>query len=719
MERPWSFRGAGVKASGGAFTLGAWRVTPSLLRLERDGETVRLEPKVMEALVTLAVRAPAVVSREELQEAVWGTAYVSEDLPRRAIHELRKTLGDDPRDPGYIETIPRSGYRLIASVEPWDGRQATEPEIGAEAAARRWRRLAPGLAAGLLVAAVLSLGVLRGVPEPASRPLGPTPFTTLPGLEYDPAFSPDGSRVAYLRASGAGADAEITLHVQLVGSETSLRLTERPAGFDQPIESPAWSPDGTAVAYRRWRDPGGWAVYRIPSLGGTERKLADLGPVTTSGLAWSPDGRWLAVGLRSGGGVPLAIHRIGVEGGERRRLTEPPPTIQGDVLPAWSPDGRSLAFVRNLAEETSELRVVPAAGGESRLLLPRPLKIADVDWTSDGRYLLVGVHERGRHRVWSVEVATGAARPLPELGDETRWLSAARRGGRLVLGRTRWEFGLRRYDLATGASTDLPGLSSTFYDEALDVSPDGGRLALVSTRSGSREVWVLDLDGRRPVQLTSFGGAVVGLPRWLADGRTIVFHAGIDGRFDLWTVSLDGTGPRRLTGPPGNHRVPSPGPDGDSVCFASDRSGEWQVWRLPLSGGPASQITRGGGYHGRESPDGRWVYFTRWQRGGLWRIPREGGAETQVLGDELGAREWGNWAPTPEGVYFVGREGGGDVLALWDPERGEVVHRVFLAQTPVHPSLALAPARDAAFVVELEGLESDLLLVEGVLDAVD
>lgn len=152
----------------------------------------------------------------------------------------------------------------------------------------------------------------------------------------------------------------------------------------------------------------------------------------------------------------------------------------------------------------------------------------------------------------------------------------------------------------------------------------------------------------------------------------------------------------------------------DEECECYDRSGEWQVWRMPADGGPAVQLTRGGGYRALESPDGRWLYYTRWQADGLWRMPREGGDEERVLGEELKSWNWGNWAVAAAGVYFVtGDPAGRESVALYDPVAGAVVRRLPLAGTPVRPSLALSPTGGPALLVQLDRVESDLLLVDG------
>ncbi len=91
---------------------------PRLNRLSRDGESFQIELKMMDVLVCLAEHSGELVERQELIDTVWATEFISENILTRAVAELRRTLGDDAKEPRYIETIHRRGYRLIAPVEP-------------------------------------------------------------------------------------------------------------------------------------------------------------------------------------------------------------------------------------------------------------------------------------------------------------------------------------------------------------------------------------------------------------------------------------------------------------------------------------------------------------------------------------------------------------------------------------------------------------------------
>ena len=111
----------------GDFDLGEARVRPRLHRIETGGRVVRIEPKAMRVLLCLVEGDGEVVTREQLLAAAWPETYVSEDVLNRAICQLRKALGDEPRVPRFIETIPRVGYRLLALVDPVPASDSRRP----------------------------------------------------------------------------------------------------------------------------------------------------------------------------------------------------------------------------------------------------------------------------------------------------------------------------------------------------------------------------------------------------------------------------------------------------------------------------------------------------------------------------------------------------------------------------------------------------------------
>jgi transcriptional activator of cad operon len=99
--------------------IGAWCVNPTSGQISRDGETARVEVRTMRLLLCLAEHAGEVVSIDELLNQVWSEVIVTPDSVYQAVASLRRLLGDDPKQPTYIATVPRLGYRMVATVSPW------------------------------------------------------------------------------------------------------------------------------------------------------------------------------------------------------------------------------------------------------------------------------------------------------------------------------------------------------------------------------------------------------------------------------------------------------------------------------------------------------------------------------------------------------------------------------------------------------------------------
>ena len=565
-----------------------------------------------------------------------------------------------------------------------------------------------GLAAAAVALAFLSL---PGDREEAGAPLRLTPFTSYSGLEYDPAVSPDGTRIAFVRARSDGTDP--VLSVKRVDGGPVLPLVE-------DGEDPAWAPDGGKIAFvRRIRTSRGsrWEIHEVSALGGPTRRLADLGERRPYGLARSPDGGRLAFGWSEEALKPYGLYVLDLESGRRQRLTNPPAGTSGDGDPSWSPDGTTLAFVRNTYSIIQDVYTVPAEGGRPRRITAASRKIPDVAWSPDGTRLVFTVYDDGSHRLWSVPAdGAGPARAMG-VGEGAMTLTVDPSGGRLAYSRYTWRFRFWKVELPSGRAEALPLVSSTRFDSELAVSPDGSRLAFVSTRSGDFEVWISRTDGVDARRLTDFRGSLVSGPSWSPDGRWVVFSSTASGDADLWRVDVQGGLPEPLTHSPWLEVAPWWSSDGRSIYFGSNRSGRWEVWRLPADGGAEPErVTPGGSRRAVESRDGRWLYFTRRGddgRRGLWRQPT-GGGEPELLLPGIDRHAAGNWAVAPAGVYYVTK--GSDhasVLSLLDPERVETRRLATLEDWPMSRSLALAPDGSWLAYSQAYGVDSDVVLVEG------
>src|ERR1700677_554894 len=126
--------------SGTSLRIGAWRVNPASGQISREGETVRVEARTMRLLLCLAEHPGQVVSIDDLLERVWTGVIVTPDSVYQAITSLRRLLGDDPKRPTYIATVPRLGYRMVATVGPW-----VDSERTLHRGSRNWTLLVGGI----------------------------------------------------------------------------------------------------------------------------------------------------------------------------------------------------------------------------------------------------------------------------------------------------------------------------------------------------------------------------------------------------------------------------------------------------------------------------------------------------------------------------------------------------------------------------------------------
>jgi Tol biopolymer transport system component/DNA-binding winged helix-turn-helix (wHTH) protein len=634
------------------------------------GKTLRLSEQPFRILTMLLEHPGEVLTREDIRKELWpdNTIVEFEHSINAAMNRLRQALGDSGDHPRYIETLARRGYRWMVSVEGM--------EVGptSDVTPRRWWLWAAALVA------IMGLGggvlwFVHPAPKPTQPRLTSTPLTASPGFEGHASFSPDGNEVAFVQHE---RNESTRIYVKLIGTGgPPLRLTTGSA-FDW---SPAWSPDGRYIAFLRHISREKDAVLLIPALGGPERKIGEVfqSKIGGSHLSWSPDGNSLVISDQDSLKEPSGLFLLTIDTGERRRLTSAPSPAFGDCCASFSPDGRTLAFSRG--DDLYLLAVsdgLKAVGEAKRVELGNRSGYAPA-WTEDGREIVFwdGLHASG---LWRIDVSGSEGRSaepqrLADLGESAALPAISRRGHRLAYSSFSFHSSIWRMAAPGGSkggdeksagslNRNAPFIYSTRYDTSPEFSPDGKKIAFLSTRSGNTEIWVCDSDGSSPVQLTSFRGSQVSTPRWSPGGGRIAFDSDAGGGEDVWMIGANGGKPVRMTTYPLNDGDPSWSRDGRWIYFDSVRTGEQQVWKIPADGGEAIQVTRDGGYAPLESPDGKFLYHTKaLEDTSLWRIPVAGGQATKVL---EGLSNYLNLAIVDEGIYFVPQHDSGYCIQFFN-----------------------------------------------------
>ena len=601
------------------------------------------------------------------------------------------------------ETIP-SPEELVQ--EPADSAPPAKAKPG------RKRLHTAMAAAGIAAVAILLFAGRWGArPRPASVSPSVVPLTSFGGDKNHAALAPDGSQVAF--AWDGGKPGKRDIYVKVVGAGEPLRITSSAQGDWLP----AWSPDGRFIAFSR-NTSSGQAVYMVPALGGEERKVADAG----IGLSWLPDSRSLVLAsplppLDTGGLVVVSL-----DSGDRRPLTTPQP--YADSLPAVSPDGARVAFVRTLTRSARELFVVPARGGPVQQITFAGRPVYGATWTPDSRYLIFSCNRGAGENLWRVAATGGTPEPILVGLRSAFYPNMARTGNRLVYTEEYQDTNVYRYTgpgLKAGLTPGkfgAPGglIVSSREDAAPAFSPDGRRIAFVSKRTGNEEIWLCDRNGGHLVQLTTSSGTATGTPRWSPDGNWIAFDSREAGSPDIYVIAAEGGVSRRVTTDPSADTVPSWSHDGKWLYFISNRSGADEVWRMPSAGGGAVQLTHTGARDALEGPGGERVYFVKSGAWGIWSVKTDGSYEAVVPGLEHAGRTR-LWGIHNNGIYFVSKDSSSRHNVEWYSFATRKIQVLLtFSKDPFWngPGLALSPDAKELLLVSLDQHVDDLMLIEGI-----
>ena len=581
-----------------------------------NGKRIRVPAQSFQVLQMLLDHPGDLVTREQLRSLLWpsDTFVDFEHGLNATINRLREALHDSADRPRWIETLPRRGYRFIGTIEP-TAQPAPPPVAPAppETLAqvlpltRSWKAAAWAVGISLSIVAIMAGYFLRPRSAPDTDSLNPTPFTSYPGIETSPAFSPDGSRIAFAwdgdpASGGKGFD----LYVKAIGSETLLRLTHQPSEWI----SPAWSPDGTQIAFHRLAGPD-TGLYVVPALGGSERKLRSthVPYPQAAQISWSPDGKWIS-------------------------FDDPLPDRTGD---------------RMFLLSTENLDVTPAPHN------PDCLHEANLGFSrGPNDFLYVCVRNMSEFEVYSLSGLAGPSRQLTKFTNFPNGFAWSPGGNRLVSSQlTEKDPELFEIPLSGTAPRRLRGVTGAIWP-ALSAKGDKLAYSLAANRSGAWNIWMQDSDGNNLVQITNLPDDTFP-PHWSPDGKQIAFDLRRAGRYEIYIVSISERVPRKLVTNVPHISTLFWSRDGKSIYFRSFESAGYKFYRCPATGGDASLLlTLAAGANSIESFDGHSLYFARrMTHTPLAVLPLNSASPASDVQGMPIMHNAGMWTVVPGGIYFV------------------------------------------------------------------
>jgi serine/threonine-protein kinase len=563
---------------------------------------------------------------------------------------------------------------LLATLEPLATPSggttptATRP-IGAVAPERPWKRWL-GIAGGAGAVVVAAVLILSRRPGPLLSLGARAQVTIDPGLEIEPALSPDGKLIAYV----AGPLNATKLYVRQLDGGAPIPVVRDVGGRQR---APSWSADGRRLLY--WSQRG---IEVVPAFGGTPRMLVPGSRVTAPGTIAPDGGRFVFASADS-------VYVGTVDGGTTRFVTTAPAPYSF----SWSPDGKRIAFVAgNLNYLTpltfaniapSSVWTVAAAGGTAVRATDEQWFNASPLWTRDGRSLLYLSSRAGGRDVFQ-QVLTSSGRPSGPPRQVTSGLSAltiglSADGRRLAYAQFTETSNVWSVNLAPGSAVSIsqarPVTAGNQTIEGFGVSPDGRWLAFDSNRGGEQRIYRMRLPDGEPQQLTTDSGSVF-FPQWSPDGGEIVMHGFRGDRRQLFVVAGEGGSLLQIT-TGADHRLAVWRPDGRGVVMVTEfgtgtgrvegsaRSSD-EVWSapqaVPLVVGPDTLRGRGVGA-AAASPDGRFLVCA--YGGGLVIAPAVGGqARMLVLPAPPVLVSRPQWSADSRWVYYLALDSSGVVNSV-------------------------------------------------------
>lgn len=641
-------------AKHGVYEFDEFRLDAAKLMLYRDRREIPLPPKVVETLLVLVEKRGEIVSKNDLMNEIWADSIVEESNLSQCLYRLRKILGLKADGAPYIETLRRRGYRfngdvrlletsplkndsaakvsdvshgnsqrrnpILTAADQHNVETSVNDEILSKNPANTSASFKPFSAGKLAIIAVVtaafSLALFFYVRYNSPR-LPEAPATnakseltilrlTNGNAPQDVTISPDGKYFTYHEQDGETA----RFFVQQIGQSNRLEIVQ-PAL--RQISGKTFSPDGVSI-YFVAQDKGDElaSLYRVPAIGGSPTRILTA---VNSPVSFSPNGKEMVFGRLNPKSGESTIIIAASDGSAEKTLLRRTPAEGILTNPAWSPDGRSIAFCA-VQQGSNVINAVDLQTGASSSLSPEKWDTCyRMAWTRDGQGLVFigtkyadGMSTR-RDQIYYLSIASGEARRLTFDSN-------------------------RHHYLSLGVSKDDSIIAVPFNrsSQIWQMSPDGdartaiqitdgqadgraglapltdGRVAYITRTGESLSIWLKTAGDENQKQLITDLPYIEEL-RAAPNGNFFVFSAERDKDSHLFRIDADGTNLRQLTFGDSRAGDSTVSPDGNWIVYSTavftNSSWKHSLWRLASAGGEPILLTNENCWSPHFSPDGK------------------------------------------------------------------------------------------------------------------
>lgn len=628
--------------------------------LRRRLETISMPPKTCELLAFLLENHGNLLTKEEIFSKVWVDAFVEEANLSHHIAVLRKALGENNEDRKFIETVPRRGYRFVAPVNQFPNesleitvrertltRIVEEKEIETESEEieiiknRSAKQISDGFSQNysskgfliglffLFMTTTVLVGYwlfLRKSPI-VFRPQEIKRITTS-GRATAPRISPDGRYILYIQRDGN----ERSIWIRQISTSSDVRITP-PTPTQDVYGTITFSHNGDYVYYSLKKTGEKYStLYQVPTLGGMPKKILEN---LIGGISFSPDGSRFAFFRSSPESGDYILFTVNADGTDEQRIAERkrPNHFNGSL--SWSPDGKTILCPVFETEGGFhyEFVAVKVADGEMKAIRSQNWQLAEsLIWLPDGgSFLMLGQSSNSAAiQIWQIFYPSGEARQITNDSNQYGGLGLTADGRFLVTGKLDEEAHIWLTKLTQENDVKPLTIGDNNYDGLKGIGwTTDGKIVYHSKASGTDAIWIMDADGKNARKIADGGESAVS-----SDGRFVVFQSKENESFGLRRVEIGNGGLKRLT---------------DGVDFTPSFS-----------------------------PDGKWIYFSRFQsQTNLWRVSSEGG-EAQLVTNEF--RTTSSPAVSPDGKTLalaygraLNKENSPSGLALINLENNQII----------------------------------------------